>query len=64
MPDASKERSIFNMSEFDTGKGLLIKKTQLEKARELILKSMLRESGIQVSFRVKRRENGRGKGWV
>lgn len=58
------DASVFSTSEFGPRKGLLIKKAQLEKTGELILHCTLRESGIQVSFIVKGREKGQGKGWV
>lgn len=46
MPDASEERSVFSTSEFGTGKGLLIKKAQLEKTGHLILLKRLWNSGV------------------
>ena len=61
MPDAPKERPIFNRSEFGARKGLLIQKVQLEKIGELIFKFILREFEFQASF-IKGMEKELGKG--
>lgn len=50
VPDASKERQIFNTSEFGVRKSLLTKKAQLRRIGDLILKSSLREFKIQESY--------------
>lgn len=61
VPDASKERLIFNMSEFKVWKGLLVKKSST-KQRELILKSVLRELKIQESFLSREGRMGEARG--
>lgn len=56
MPNVSKQRPIFNTSEFGVREGLLTEKAQFKKMGGLILKSILGQSGIQASFIVKGRE--------
>lgn len=63
VPDASKERPIFNASEFGVRKSLLIKKAQLEKMGNLIIKSSLREFEIQVSYISREGGMGEVKRW-
>lgn len=62
VPDASKERQIFNTSEFGVRKSLLTKKAQLRRI-DLILKSSLREFKIQESYISREGRMGEVKRW-